>query len=212
MPKRRAVALHRAVEMAEALQAQRGRRACGRRGGDGFALRHQPGGGGQQARSLHLPGQLIQHAAGIHRKARHLGHRRLDGHAGQGPVARLEGVGLRRGAGGGRLAERRLQPEAEGLDIDRDHHLAVGRDRVLDRGQRIAAIAQQFGFQQRLFRSQRRPGKGHQPEPTDRRGAVNRLIRKRHLRPRALRTCHGGLLDVGGVRPAGRWWCSAARR
>ena len=58
-------------------------------------------------------------------------------------------------------AERRLQPEPEGLDIDRDHHLAIGGDRILDRGQRIAAIAQQFGFQQRLFRPERGPGKGH---------------------------------------------------
>jgi hypothetical protein len=46
--------------MAEALQAQRGGRACGGGGGDGFALRDQPGGRGQQAGPLHLPGQLVQ--------------------------------------------------------------------------------------------------------------------------------------------------------
>jgi len=38
------------------------------------------------------------------------------------------------------------KPKAEGLYIDRDHHLAINCDRVLDRGQGIAAIAQQFGF------------------------------------------------------------------
>ena len=144
--------------MAEPLQAQRGWSACGCRGRDGFPLRHQAGRSGQQAGSLHLPGQLIQYTAGIHGKARHLGHRGFNRHAGQGPVARLEGVGLGRHAGGGRLAEGSLQPVAERLDIDGDHHLAVGRDSILDRSQGIAAIAQQFGFQQRLLRAKCRPG------------------------------------------------------
>ena len=41
-----------------------------------------------------------------------------------------------------------------------DHAGAVGRDRVFDRGERIAAIAEQLAVQERLFRTQRSAGEG----------------------------------------------------
>ena len=48
--------------------------------------------------------------------------------------------GLRRRGSGRGLDERGLQPIAESPDIDRDHHLAIGSDRALDRSEGIAAI------------------------------------------------------------------------
>jgi hypothetical protein len=70
----------------------------------------------------------------------------------------LYGAGAARG---GRRAEGRLQPEAEGLGVERHHDIAIGRHRVLDRRQRIAAVAQQLRVQQRLLGAQRGAGKGH---------------------------------------------------
>jgi hypothetical protein len=58
-------------------------------------------------------------------------------------------VGLERGAGCRGRAKGRLQPKPEVLDIDRHHDIAVCGDRVLDRGQRITPLAQQFRGDQR---------------------------------------------------------------
>ena len=165
---------------------------------DGLALRHQPGGGGQQARPLHLPSDLVEHAAGIHRKARHLWHAGLDRHAGQRPGPRLKLMRPGAGAGRGRIAKGRLQPEPEGLGVQRHDDIAIGRHRILDRCQRIAAVAQQFRVQQRLLRPQRGAGEGHLGETAHGGRSIGRLERKRHLRPRPLGSCHRVLLGLSG--------------
>jgi hypothetical protein len=95
------------------------------------------------------------------------------------------------GASGRRLSEGRFQPEAEALRINGHHNIAIRRDRILDWRQRIAPVAQQLAVQQRLLGPQRRAGKRHPGEAARGRRAICRLERKRHLRPRALRTCHG---------------------
>ena len=59
-------------------------------------------------------------------------------------------MGLRCSAGGGRLAERRLQPETEADRIYGNFDIAVRGDRVQNRRAGIAAIAQQFRGQQGL--------------------------------------------------------------
>ena len=85
-----------------------------------------------------------------------------------------------------RCAKRRLQPEAEGIGVDRDDHVAIRGQRILDRRQRIAAVAQQFGVQQWLLRAKRGAGEGHLGEATYRRRSIGRLERKRHQRQRPL--------------------------
>ena len=97
---RRAVAGDAAVEVAEALQRRLGRRAGGGGRRHRLALRHQPRGRRQQPRALHLPAQLVEDAAGVHREPRHLGHRRLDRHRRQRPAAGAELVRPGTGAGG----------------------------------------------------------------------------------------------------------------
>ena len=98
-----------------------------------------------------------------------------------------------------------LQPEAKGrgtsIGID---HIAVGCHRILDRRERIAAVAQQL--------ADSRSGCSEPSvvpwqtastvKPHSWAGCrILVSIRKRHLRPRALRTCHGGLLLWRGVLP-----------
>ncbi len=63
----RAVPGDRPIAMTEALQLQLGGRTCARGRPNCFALRHQPRGGGQQARALHLPDQLAEDAARVDR-------------------------------------------------------------------------------------------------------------------------------------------------
>ena len=104
-------------------------------------------------------------------------------------------MGLGRRAGGRRLTEGRLQPKAEVLDIDRHHDIAIGDDRVLDRGQRVAPLAQQFRGNQRLFGAERGAGKRHRAVARGGRGAIDRFERKRHLRPRPMGSCHRVLLS-----------------
>ena len=117
--------------------------------------------------------------------------------------ARDDHVVVAASATGGRGAERRLQPEAEGLGIDRHDHVAVGGDRVLDRRDRIAAVAEQLRADQRLLGAERGAGERHPGVPARRRRAVDRLERERHLRPRALRACHRRLHDFSGLRLRG---------
>jgi hypothetical protein len=69
------------------------------------------------------------------------------------------------GARGRRRAEGRLQPEAEGLGVERHDDIAIGRHRVLDRRQRIAAVAEKLRVQQRLLRPERGAGEGHRVKP-----------------------------------------------
>ena len=95
-----------------------------------------------------------------------------------------------RPAGGG-LAEGGLQPEPEGLGIDGHDDSAICRHRILDRRQRIAAIAQKLAVQKRLLRAQRRAGKGHPHKAAGGRRAIGGLEGQRHLRPRPLGSCHG---------------------
>ncbi len=104
--------------------------------------------------------------------------------------------GLR--ARGRRNSEGRLQPEPEGLGVDRHHDIAVCRDRVLVRRQRIAAVAEQLRVQQRLLSAGRAAGEGHLGEAARGRRAIGGLERKRHLRPRPLGSCHRGLLRLSG--------------
>ena len=160
------------------------------RGCNRLALRDQFCGRGQKPRALHLPGQLVEHTAGIHGKARHLRHGGLDRQARQGPIARHKSMRIRPGAGGDRISKRRFQPEAESFRVDRHHHIAIRRHRILDRGERIAAIAQQFGAQQWLLCPQRSAGKGHLHVAANRRCAISCLERSRHQRPRPLCACH----------------------
>lgn len=136
------VAGDRPVEVTEPLQRQRRGRARRPGHGQGFALSHQSCRGGQKPRASHLPGQLIAHTTGIHRISRHFGHRCLNGHAGKGPVAGLEGVGFRRSARCCRCPEGCLQPQPKIFDVDRHHDIAVGGDSILDRGQRVSPLAQ----------------------------------------------------------------------
>ena len=96
------------------------------------------------------------------------------------------------------VAERRLQPEAEGLRVERHHDVAVGRDRVLDRRQRIAAVAEKLRVQQRLLRAERGAGEGHAGEAARGRRSIGCLERERHQRPRPLGSCHGVLLGLSG--------------
>lgn len=112
-------------------------RARGRGGSDGLALRDQPCRGRQQA----LSGFICQLSWSITQPA-YIANR---GTSGIATSMAIEGsvqfpdwkrVGLGRGPRRGRGAEGSLQPEAEGLHIDRHHHLAIGGDGVLDRGQR----------------------------------------------------------------------------
>ncbi|OIQ65074.1 hypothetical protein GALL_533690 [mine drainage metagenome] len=180
--------------MAEALEIECRQRATGRCRADRFALCHQLRRRRQQPGALHLPGQLIQHAAGIHCVAWHLRHAGLDRHRGQGPGPGLERVGPGAGAGGHRITKGRLEPEAEGLGVERHHHIAIGGHRIFDWCQRIAAIAQQLRVQERLLGAKRGAGKRHLGETANWRGSIGRLERQRHLRPRPLGSCHRSLL------------------
>ncbi len=58
-------------------------------------------------------------------------------------------------AGGDRIAEGRLQPEAEGLGVERHDDVAVCGHCVLDRGERVAPVAEQLRGEQRLLGPER---------------------------------------------------------
>ena len=85
----------------------------------------------------------------------------------------------------------------EGLNVDRHDDIAVGGHRVLDRRQRVAAVAEQLGGDQRLLGAERGAGERHPRVAAQRRRPVDRLERERHLRPRALGACHVGVLGGG---------------
>ncbi len=89
----------------------------------------------------------------------------------------------------------RLQPETERLCVQRHDDVAIGRDRVLDRRQRIAAVAEKLGVEERLLCAERGAGEGHAGEAARGRRSIGGLERKRHQRPRPLGSCHGVLLS-----------------
>jgi hypothetical protein len=142
---RRAVARDRAVEMAEALQGELGQRA----GADAAATVSPCA--TRLAVAVSSPERCICQLSVSSTQPEYIAKRGTSGMPvsidmrRQRPGARAELVGVGRlGAGRDRLPEGRLQPEAETLRVDRHDDIAVGRHRILDRRQRIAAVAQKL--------------------------------------------------------------------
>src|SRR5581483_5035722 len=97
--------------------------------------------------------------------------------------------------GGDWRAEDELEPVAEIPEIDRHDDVAFGGDHVAHGRERIAAIAEEIGGDQPLFRAEARRYEGKLHPAGDRRGSIGSLERGRKARVRAIGARHvSGLL------------------